>query len=112
MNDERANQGLDHLQAAALEMIHAARAFLDVAEDVVSDQHKVAEIVEVLGSVADAATRAARGEPLRGTSAGRDDRSDDDEPGGPARSGDRADGGGGRDRRDGRDSRVQHITVS
>ena len=65
MNDERANQGLDHLQAAALEMIHAARAFLDVAEDVVSDQDKVAEIVEVLGSVADAATRAARGEPLR-----------------------------------------------
>lgn len=66
MNDERANQGLDHLQAAALEMIHAARAFLDVAEDVVSDQHKVAEIVEVLGSVADAAARAAKGEPLRG----------------------------------------------
>ena len=67
MNDERANQGLDHLQAAALEMIHAARAFLEVAEDVVRDRNKVAEIVDALGSVADAATRAARGEPLRGS---------------------------------------------
>ena len=65
MNDERASQGLDHLQTAALEMIHAARAFLDVAEEVVTDQDKVAEIVHVLGSVADAASRAARGVPLR-----------------------------------------------
>ena len=94
MNDERANQGLDHLQAAALEMIHAARAFLDVAEDVVSDQNKVAEIVEVLGSVADAATRAARGEPLRGAR----DRADGD----AAADGDGDRGGGG----------VQHIPVS
>jgi hypothetical protein len=81
MNDERASQGLDHLQAAALEMIHAARAFLDVAEEVVTDQDKVAGIVEVLGSVADAATRAARGEPLRparGRSADRDELGDDD----------------------------------
>ena len=94
MNDERANQGLDHLQAAALEMIHAARAFLDVAEDVVSDQNKVAEIVEVLGSVADAATRAARGEPLRGAR----DRGDGD----ATVDGDGDRGGGG----------VQHIPVS
>lgn len=65
MNDDRANEGLDHLQTAALEMIHAARAFLDVAEDVVADQDKVAEIVRVLGSVADAASRAAKGQPLR-----------------------------------------------
>lgn len=94
MNDERANQGLDHLQAAALEMIHAARAFLDVAEDVVSDQDKVAEIVEVLGSVADAATRAARGEPLRGAR----DRADGD---GTAAGDDGGTSGG-----------VQHIPVS
>jgi len=94
VNEDRANQGLDHLQAAALEMIHAARAFLDVAEEVVADQDKVAEIVHVLGSVADAATRAARGEPLRGR--GRDDGRDgceDDRP---------DDGSGG----------VQHIPVS
>ena len=99
MNDERANQGLDHLQAAALEMIHAARAFLDVAEDVVNDQHKVAEIVEVLGSVADAATRAARGEPLRGARRG---------------AGDGAEGADADDGADGDDppGRVQHIPVS
>lgn len=94
MNEDRANQGLDHLQAAALEMIHAARAFLDVAEEVVADQDKVAEIIHVLGSVADAATRAARGEPLRGR--GRDDGPDGREDGGPD------DGSGG----------VQHIPVS
>jgi hypothetical protein len=99
VTDERANQGLDHLQAAALEMIHAARAFLDVAEDVVSDQHKVAEIVEVLGSVADAATRAARGEPLRGPRR--------------ATGADAADGGGdARDDGDDPPGRVQHIPVS
>lgn len=99
MNDERANQGLDHLQAAALEMIHAARAFLDVAEDVVSDQDKVAEIVEVLGSVADAATRAARGEPLRGSRSGR---------GGPTSSTDAA--GGSDDAAP--SGGVEHIPVS
>lgn len=99
MNDERANQGLDHLQAAALEMIHAARAFLDVAEDVVSDQHKVAEIVEVLGSVADAATRAARGEPLRGR------RSPGDDATGTTDVDDGDDG-------DGAAGGVQHIPVS
>jgi hypothetical protein len=99
VNDERANQGLDHLQAAALEMIHAARAFLDVAEDVVSDQHKVAEIVEVLGSVADAATRAARGEPLRGGRSG----------GGGSMSSTDVDGGGDDDPSSGG---VQHIPVS
>lgn len=60
MNDERAAEGLDHLQAAALEMIQAARAFLDIAEDLVADRDKVAEVVSALGSVADVATRAAR----------------------------------------------------
>lgn len=96
MNDERANQGLDHLQTAALEMIHAARAFLDVAEEVVTDQDKVAEIVHVLGSVADAATRAARGEPLRGGRARAGD-----EPDGPGADGPEDTSGG-----------VEHIPVA
>jgi hypothetical protein len=65
MNDERAAAGLDHLQTAALEMISAARAFLDVAEDLVSDREKVADVVAVFGDVADAASRAARGEAPR-----------------------------------------------
>lgn len=59
-NDERAAEGLDHLQAAALEMIAAARAFLDVAEDLVADREKVSEVVAAFGSIADAATQATR----------------------------------------------------
>jgi hypothetical protein len=83
MNDERAAAGLDHLQTAALEMISAARAFLDVAEDLVSDREKVADVVAVFGDVADAASRAARGEaPRGGRSARRSNGADgaDDEP--------------------------------
>jgi hypothetical protein len=60
VNDERAAEGLDHLQAAAMEMISAARAFLDVAEDFVADRDKVAEIAHVIGSAAQGAARAAR----------------------------------------------------
>ena len=37
MNDERAHEMVEHLQGAALELIEAARAFLDVAEDMVKD---------------------------------------------------------------------------
>jgi hypothetical protein len=37
VNEERAKQGIEHLQAAAIEVIAAVRAFLDVAEDVVRD---------------------------------------------------------------------------
>ena len=69
MNDERAAEGLDHLQAAALEMIQAARAFLDIAEDLVTDRDKVAEVVAAVSSVADVATRAARGAAPRGGTA-------------------------------------------
>ena len=60
MNDERAAEGLDHLQSAALEMIAAARAFLDVAEDLVADRDKVAEVVAAFGTIAEAATQATR----------------------------------------------------
>jgi hypothetical protein len=35
--EERAKEALDHLQHAALEMIAAARAVLDVAEELVKD---------------------------------------------------------------------------
>ena len=37
MNDERARQAVDHLQSAALQLIAAVRAALDVAEDLVRD---------------------------------------------------------------------------
>lgn len=35
--DDRIKEGVEHLQNAALEMIAAARIFLDVAEDIVRD---------------------------------------------------------------------------
>ena len=63
MDEERAAQGVDHLQAAALEMIEAARAFLDVAEEVVSDRHRVAEAFTVVTDVARAAARGATDRP-------------------------------------------------
>lgn len=87
MNDDRAVEGLDHLQAAALEMISAARAFLDVMEEVVADRDSVASVVSAVGSVAQGAARAAR----TGASGG---------PAAPPGSGDADDGP------------VQHIRVS
>ena len=35
MSEGRAREGVEHLQAAAIEVIAAVRAFLDVAEDIV-----------------------------------------------------------------------------
>jgi hypothetical protein len=96
MNDERAAEGLDHLQAAALEMIKAARAFLDVAEDLVADREKVADVVSALGAVADVTTRAVRDRGVHGASG-----SDTGRGAGRGTDGD-ADSG----------SSVQHIRVS
>lgn len=44
-NEDRALSGLVHLQAAALELIAATRAFLDVAEDLVRDPAASAALV-------------------------------------------------------------------
>lgn len=77
--DERTVQGVEHLQAAAHEMIEAARAFLDVMEDLVRDDEKVASVAEAFGSIARGA-RAARsasggaGTPGTGDDGGSDDR--------------------------------------
>ena len=49
--DERAAEGLEHLQAAALELIAAARAFLDVAEEVVREPGVAATIVHAAAGV-------------------------------------------------------------
>ncbi|MBA3655113.1 MAG: hypothetical protein H0W70_13085 [Actinobacteria bacterium] len=53
--DERAKEALDHLQQAALEMIAALRAVLDVAEDLVKDPTPVAAFA---AGVAHAASQA------------------------------------------------------
>ncbi len=54
--EDRARDGLDHLQAAAKEMIKAARALLDVAEELVEDPSTVTAVVGALGSLVQAAT--------------------------------------------------------
>jgi hypothetical protein len=69
MDEQRAAEGVDHLQAAALEMIQAARAFLDVAEEVVTDRERVSEAFSVLTDVARAAARGATDRPGDGSTA-------------------------------------------
>jgi hypothetical protein len=56
---DRARDGIQHLQTAARELIHAARALLDVAEDVIDDPAAIATLVGALGAVGDAARRRA-----------------------------------------------------
>ena len=61
MNEERADEGLEHLQTAAEELIAAARAFLDVAEDVVRDPGTAKAVMGLFDSFANAAKRARPG---------------------------------------------------
>ncbi len=52
---DSASEGVEHLQAAAKEMLAAARSFLDAVEDVVADRDKmnamVGVVVEVMETV-------------------------------------------------------------
>jgi len=74
--DHRVEDGIEHLQTAAHEMLAAARSFLDVVEDVVSDRDKLSgvasSVTELLGSagasLARVAERVAGGEPSDDTS--------------------------------------------
>jgi hypothetical protein len=59
VTDERAAEGVEHLQTAAREMIAAVRAFLDVAEDFVADEGRMASIADAITSAARGATQAA-----------------------------------------------------
>ena len=54
---ERAREGAEHLQAAARELIEAARAALDVAEEWVNDPESVASLAATLATVGDVARR-------------------------------------------------------
>ena len=58
--DPRVSAGVEHLQSAAREMIGAARAFLDVIEELVEDEDKVADVFSAVGEATRAAARAAR----------------------------------------------------
>lgn len=57
MNDA-ADQGIEHLQAAAREMVSAARSFLDAVDEIIDDRDRLgsianglADLVERAGSV-------------------------------------------------------------
>jgi hypothetical protein len=54
---QRAREGIEHLQAAARELIEAARAALDVAEELVDDPESVASLAGALGAMGDVAKR-------------------------------------------------------
>jgi hypothetical protein len=75
--DELARAGLEHLQAAAREVIQATRSLLDAAEELVDDPHAVQDLVG--GIAAMAQTAAAR---LRTTEPPDHGADDGDEDGG------------------------------
>lgn len=55
------DDGVRHLQTAAHEMVAAARSFLDVVEEVVSDRERLAALADrVSGVLADAGTSLGR----------------------------------------------------
>jgi hypothetical protein len=59
--EDRAREGLEHLQAAARELIQAARAMLDVAEDLVNDPEAVASLAGTVRVVGDLVRQRAGG---------------------------------------------------
>jgi hypothetical protein len=65
-SQDRARDGLQHLQAAARELIQAARALLDVAEDLVEDPAALATLAGAAGAVGDAVRRRAAAAPHGG----------------------------------------------
>jgi hypothetical protein len=76
VGDDEARDGIDHLQAAAREMIAAARSFLDAAEALMEDPGVAKGLLAQLGNVVATVARAA-------TSAGSGDGghpNDDDDP--------------------------------
>lgn len=80
-DDPRIQDGLEHLQRAAREMIAASRALLDVVEDLVEHPDGVKELLGTVGSLGGAAGRAVRaagGRPSRESDG--DDEDDDGEP--------------------------------
>ncbi|HEY4377369.1 MAG TPA: hypothetical protein VGM93_09430, partial [Acidimicrobiales bacterium] len=56
-----AADGVNHLQAAAREMVAAGRSFLDAVEDVVEDNDRMASVVsgmtDLLGQITDSVSK-------------------------------------------------------
>ena len=71
--------GVEHLQAAAREVIRAGRSLLDAAEGLIEDPSALQGIVGTLGSLAQAAAQGLRD--VAGTRAGGHDDDDGDDDG-------------------------------
>lgn len=80
-DDPRVQAGLDHLQRAALEVIAASRALLDVAEELVDDPRGAGNLLGLFSTLGDVASRLAR--PPLGRRGHDDDDDDDDDEGPP-----------------------------
>ena len=52
VNEQRAAEGVDHLQRAAREMVAAARSFLDVVEELVEDRAALADVAAAVSGAA------------------------------------------------------------
>lgn len=59
-SDPRVQDGVEHLQRAAREMLSASRAFLDVVEELVERPEVVQDLLGAVGSLGDLAGRAIR----------------------------------------------------
>lgn len=62
-SEDHARAGMEHLQAAAREVIKATRSLLDAAEELVEDPAAVQSIVGTIASVAQAAAARLRSDP-------------------------------------------------
>ena len=60
--EDLARSGVEHLQAAAREVIQATSSLLDAAEELVDDPSAVQNLVGTIASVAQAAAGRLRGE--------------------------------------------------
>jgi len=63
---DRAQEGLIHLQAAAIETIAAARSFLDAIEQLVRDPAAGAAVASFVETVTDTVSRVGRPNPASG----------------------------------------------
>ena len=52
MSDDHAKEAVEHLQNAAMEMIRATRAFLDLAEDLVADPAPLLAFTDLIAGFA------------------------------------------------------------
>ena len=61
-DDDSLQQGVEHLQAAAREMIQATRSLLDAAEGLVADPTALQGAIGTLGAMAQQAAARLRGD--------------------------------------------------